>query len=250
MSYLKISVLAGIGALLVALISLGGVYIFHMNNRPDLQPWHTTLLPGEFSADLLEHSFSFEDYRRVEERLFDELDKAIVSDSSGQRQDELNRYARGSWSDPQRGQVNWNKTFEMAVKAPKAMVLMLHGLSDSPYSMRALAETLHLHGGWVLGLRLPGHGTIPAALTGITGFKPTAERIPREGVYPLSPSLDSVGPLGHSVSCCAIIDDVIAATGASGPQDMGKVMGQLKGKLAGRADMGAASALVKQKLVG
>ena len=48
----------------------------------------------------------------------------------------------------------------------------------------------------------------------------------------------------------AIIDEVIAATGASGPQDMGKVMGQLKGKLAGRADMGAASALVKQKLVG
>ena len=48
----------------------------------------------------------------------------------------------------------------------------------------------------------------------------------------------------------AIIDEVIAATGASGPQDMGKVMGQLKGKLAGRADMGGASALVKQKLVG
>ncbi|MEJ2310250.1 MAG: GatB/YqeY domain-containing protein [Gammaproteobacteria bacterium] len=48
----------------------------------------------------------------------------------------------------------------------------------------------------------------------------------------------------------AIIDEVIAASGASGPQDMGKVMGQLKGKLAGRADMGAASALVKQKLIG
>ena len=48
----------------------------------------------------------------------------------------------------------------------------------------------------------------------------------------------------------AIIEEVIAATGAAGPKDMGKVMGQLKGKLAGRADMGAASALVKQQLVG
>jgi len=48
----------------------------------------------------------------------------------------------------------------------------------------------------------------------------------------------------------SIIDEVITATGAAGPQDMGKVMGQLKGKLQGRADMGAASALVKQKLVG
>ena len=48
----------------------------------------------------------------------------------------------------------------------------------------------------------------------------------------------------------SIIDEVISATGAAGPQDMGKVMGQLKGKLQGRADMGAASAIVRQKLAG
>lgn len=48
----------------------------------------------------------------------------------------------------------------------------------------------------------------------------------------------------------SIIDDIISATGATGPQDMGKVMGQLKGKLQGRADMGAASAIVRQKLAG
>jgi uncharacterized protein YqeY len=48
----------------------------------------------------------------------------------------------------------------------------------------------------------------------------------------------------------AVIDEIIAATGASGPKDMGKVMGQLKSKLQGKADMGAASALVKQKLTG
>lgn len=40
----------------------------------------------------------------------------------------------------------------------------------------------------------------------------------------------------------------IASTGASGPQDMGKVIGALKGKLAGRADMGLVSALVKAAL--
>jgi uncharacterized protein YqeY len=42
----------------------------------------------------------------------------------------------------------------------------------------------------------------------------------------------------------------VAATGAAAPADMGKVMGVLKGKLAGRADMGKVSALVKQKLSG
>jgi len=46
----------------------------------------------------------------------------------------------------------------------------------------------------------------------------------------------------------ALVDEVIAATGASGMQDMGKVMGQLKQKAQGRADMGALSQRVKQKL--
>jgi uncharacterized protein len=46
------------------------------------------------------------------------------------------------------------------------------------------------------------------------------------------------------------VSEAIAQTGANGPADMGKVMGALKGKLAGRADMGKVSALVKAKLAG
>jgi uncharacterized protein YqeY len=46
----------------------------------------------------------------------------------------------------------------------------------------------------------------------------------------------------------AEVQAAVAATGAAGPQDMGKVMGVLKGKLAGRADMTAISALVKAAL--
>jgi len=48
----------------------------------------------------------------------------------------------------------------------------------------------------------------------------------------------------------AEVDAAIAATGATGAADMGKVMGIVKGKLAGRADMGKVSALVKSKLTG
>src|SRR5487761_1971560 len=46
----------------------------------------------------------------------------------------------------------------------------------------------------------------------------------------------------------ATIAEAIAATGAAGPQDMGKVMGVVKPKLAGRADMGKVSALIKAQL--
>lgn len=60
-----------------------------------------------------------------------------------------------------------------------------------------------------LGTDTGGSCRIPAALTGIVGFKPTAHRVSRDGTIPLSPTLDSVGPLGRSVSCCATLDAIL-----------------------------------------
>lgn len=69
-----------------------------------------------------------------------------------------------------------------------------------------------------LGTDTGGSCRIPAALTGIVGFKPTASRIPREGVVPLSRTLDSVGPLAGSVACCATLDAILSdSTNASLP---------------------------------
>lgn len=61
-----------------------------------------------------------------------------------------------------------------------------------------------------LGTDTMGSVRIPAGLCGITGFKPTAARVPRDGVFPLSTTLDSVGPLANSVACCALVDAVFA----------------------------------------
>ncbi|GAB4180546.1 MAG: amidase [Thalassobaculales bacterium] len=61
-----------------------------------------------------------------------------------------------------------------------------------------------------LGTDTGGSVRIPAALCGIAGFKPTARRVPQEGCFPLSPSLDSIGPLAASLACCALTDAVLA----------------------------------------
>ena len=58
----------------------------------------------------------------------------------------------------------------------------------------------------------------PAALCGIAGFKPTASRVPREGAFPLSTTLDSVGPLANSLACCAAYDAVLSGEAAGLPE--------------------------------
>jgi aspartyl-tRNA(Asn)/glutamyl-tRNA(Gln) amidotransferase subunit A len=61
-----------------------------------------------------------------------------------------------------------------------------------------------------LGSDTGGSCRIPAAYNGIVGFKPTQQRIPREGGVPLSFTLDSFGPLARTVECCAVLDAVLA----------------------------------------
>lgn len=66
-----------------------------------------------------------------------------------------------------------------------------------------------------LGSDTRGSIRVPAALCGLTGFKPTARRVPREGAFPLSYTLDSVGPLASTVACCAAYDAVLAGEQAA-----------------------------------
>ncbi len=61
-----------------------------------------------------------------------------------------------------------------------------------------------------LGTDTGGSIRIPSAFCGLTGFKPTARRVPMTGGVPLSTSLDSGGPLANSVDCCAIVDAILS----------------------------------------
>jgi aspartyl-tRNA(Asn)/glutamyl-tRNA(Gln) amidotransferase subunit A len=68
-----------------------------------------------------------------------------------------------------------------------------------------------------IGSDTGGSVRIPAALCGLTGFKPTQARITRTGAVPLSSTLDSIGPLARCVVDCAILDSVLAGQEAAVP---------------------------------
>lgn len=61
-----------------------------------------------------------------------------------------------------------------------------------------------------IGTDTGGSVRIPAALCGLTGFKPTANRVPMDGTLPLARSLDSIGPIAATVDCCARLDAVLS----------------------------------------
>ena len=76
----------------------------------------------------------------------------------------VNRYVRASRSSPSRLERDYNRTFEVEPDTLRGGALLIHGLTDAPYSMRAIAEQLRADGYYSLALRMPGHGTVPAGL--------------------------------------------------------------------------------------
>ncbi|MCC4832031.1 alpha/beta fold hydrolase [Shewanella sp. 10N.7] len=145
-------------ALLVAIVWL-------LNARAELDPWHTTHLTQEFHQQSGINTFT--EYLTLEDKLFAELDSKIYQQYIPEIPSVINRYESGSLSDPNIWDINWNRSFEWQNEQAEFGVLFIHGMSDSPYAISHLAKEFK-QSAHVLGLRLPGHGTIPAGLAEIT----------------------------------------------------------------------------------
>jgi alpha-beta hydrolase superfamily lysophospholipase len=148
-----------------AVIVLLTLFVVDLEKRPDLKVWHKADLDAEFTTK--SKVKNFQEYLALEKKLFNQLDELVYDRVKPEDRSSINRYHKGSLADPDQYKPNWNRTFEMASDSPKAGVLLLHGLSDSPYSMRSLGQRLHKAGACVIGLRVPGHGTAPSGLTNI-----------------------------------------------------------------------------------
>ncbi|MCP4693482.1 MAG: alpha/beta hydrolase [Desulfobacterales bacterium] len=153
------SLLIGVASVVATLVVL---FIVHLNGRPDLKVWHEAELDEEFTAD--GDARTFDEYLALEKRLFEQLEKKVYARVQPEDQSNINRYHKGSLSSPGRWATNWNRSFEFPADHPRAGVLLLHGMSDSPYSLRNMGERLNAEDVWVVGLRLPGHGTAPSGL--------------------------------------------------------------------------------------
>lgn len=153
--------------LIICLAIMLGFTWFAVSMLPPLQPWHTERLSGEFKAYKDSH-LDFNGYLRREQQLFDNMDAEIAT---WDKQNEAYIYSRYN----QAGMFNqlaegapFNRSYRLLAAKPVGHALMIHGLTDSPYSMKAMAETLNARGFEVTVLRLPGHGTFPSMMTEMT----------------------------------------------------------------------------------
>jgi len=159
-------------ALSGVLICLVVAAVWYLESRPDLEIWHTADLDMEFTVERRDDPAgpvnTFEAYQALEQQLFDQLDQLVIRASESAPQSRINRFHRNSLASPGRWPQNWNRSFELPADSAKAGVLLLHGMSDSPYSLRALAQQVNQLGAWALALRVPGHGTAPSGLAKTT----------------------------------------------------------------------------------
>ncbi len=166
-------VLLGIANLIftAVLASIGALYLWVRMARslPDLKGWHVQKPESEFCAADLESGYTFDDYREQEDRVFKELDAYIAGPWLNQSLGAYSRFIPESVCNPETiVDRNWNRTHLLKAANPLGGVLLLHGLSDSPYSLRTIGQRLHAEGYTVMWLRVPGHGTNPRALAEVT----------------------------------------------------------------------------------
>jgi alpha-beta hydrolase superfamily lysophospholipase len=156
-------------ALLGLALVAGALYWRFLHKGPVPQAWHEVTL-ADSTAEQAGEVRTLDDYVALEDRLFAELAQRIYLPAAGNVA-AFNRYSPGSRSDPGIWPVNWNRSFHFRAapgREPRGAFLLLHGLTDSPYSMRSLGEHLATRGFEVVGLRLPGHGTAPSGLLTFT----------------------------------------------------------------------------------
>ena len=152
--------------LIGALLLLGAVFLVRAVQSmrgPELQPWHR-LVPPEPSASELD-AMDWAHWLKAEDAAFRFVATEVSAKLPPDQRRPQNRYWADAPLNPANLRRNWNRSFTLdPAGEPVGAVVLLHGLTDAPYSLRHVGDLYQKRGWAVVAIRMPGHGTVPAGL--------------------------------------------------------------------------------------
>ena len=151
-------------ALVFLLIAVFLVRGWDSLSGPPLSAWHKFVPADATAADI--DTMDWPTWMARENALFESVRREVSDKLPPEEQIPLNRYWAKSPVNPDNLSTNWNRSFVLEpADAPVGAVVLLHGLTDGPYSLRHIAQDYQARGYVAVAIRNPGHGTVPAGLT-------------------------------------------------------------------------------------
>jgi alpha-beta hydrolase superfamily lysophospholipase len=152
--------------IVLAVVGLLVIRAWDSQRGPPLAVWHT-YVPHDLTARYIE-KLDWAGYLKAEAELFERVRANVTQKLEPGDRIPANRYFDGSPIYPGRFTTDWNRSYILEPQGPPAgAVVLLHGLTDSPYSLRHIARRYQADGYVAVAIRLPAHGTVPAALTDV-----------------------------------------------------------------------------------
>src|SRR6516164_1148130 len=152
--------------LALAAITFFAIRMYDIQRGPPLARWHT-YVPPELRAKELDVA-DWSRYLAEEARIFESVRNEVTQKLDPYDRAPMNRYFDESPIYPAHFAQDFNRSYVLEPAGPPVgAVVLLHGLTDSPYSQRHIAGAYRDHGFVAIVIRLPAHGTVPAALTDV-----------------------------------------------------------------------------------
>lgn len=152
--------------LVVVAATLLAVRAYDAQRGAPLQRWHTYVPHDMHAADI--DKADWPTWLNAEEAVFREVRAEVVDKLDPETRSISNRFYAGSPIYPGKFVHDWNRSYVLEPdRPPVGAVVLLHGLTDAPYSLRHVAQRYRDRGFVAVGIRLPGHGTVPAGLTDV-----------------------------------------------------------------------------------
>lgn len=150
----------------VGTLTLLGVRAYDSQRGAPLELWHT-FVPHEMTTGQIDKA-DWAQYVRAEERIFAEVRTEVSDQLDPESRNASDRYFVDSPVYPGNFANDWNRSYILKpAGTPIGAVVLLHGLTDSPYSLRLIATRYQAAGYLVVAPRMPGHGTVPGGLTDV-----------------------------------------------------------------------------------